>query len=78
MRRRKVVGIGLWWVKSPSPRKEKGQLTSVLLPALYGFLTMLLTPLVQRLVIATTGLDHFTGVRVLVSLHRALRAAASR
>lgn len=50
--------------------------SSGLLPALHGFLAVLLTPLVEGLVIAAAGLDHLAGVRVPVGLQGALGAAA--
>src|SRR5690554_7042680 len=52
------------------------RLKSGFLPALNRFLTVLVTPLVQSLVVAATGFNHFTGVRVLVGFQGALGTGA--
>src|SRR5690554_5123871 len=54
------------------------RLKSGFLPALNRFLTVLVTPLVQSLVVAATGFNHFTGVRVLVGFQGALGTGACR
>src|SRR5690554_6263374 len=54
------------------------RLKSGFLPALNRFLTVLVTPLVQSLVVAATGFNHFTGVRVLVGFQGALGTGAKR
>lgn len=46
-------------------------------PPFHGLGTVLILPLLQRLLVAAAGLDDLAGVRVLVDLQLALGAAAA-
>src|SRR5690606_34496 len=74
---RKAGETKLLSVNIPLPLSREGNGQLILLPALYRFLTVLLTPLIQSLVIATAGFYYLTGVRVLVGFQRTLGAGAS-